>query len=179
MKRQARQLLTHSIVTMFPADSSTCASSDDDAIARANASTCLTGAAMAAPMRLLLLSEPTDPLYLTSTACFVRRQLEYFAATEQDEAHRRSRGGVRTPIVSGRIGIRCVHCRHLPMQDRANNFSSFPASIRLVHQAVRNYQRYHIMHCRSIPPEIMAEYERCKKIPASSPRARCRRQDAR
>ena len=111
----------------------------------------------------LVLSEPTDPLYLTSLICLVRRQLEFYVATEEDEKNRRAKGGVKKPIVPGRVGIRCIHCRHLPVKERAKNFSSFPTSIRLVNQAVRNYQRYHLPHCQAIPPEVMAEYEQCKK----------------
>ena len=111
----------------------------------------------------LVLSEPTEPLYLTSLMCLVRRQLEFYVATEQDEKNRRAKGGVKKPIVPGRVGIRCIHCRHLPVKERAKNFSSFPTGIRLVNQAVRNYQRYHLPHCQAIPPVVMAEYEQCKR----------------
>ena len=110
-----------------------------------------------------LLSETDDVIHLSSVLCLVRRQLEFFVATEQDEQFRRAKGGLTRPIVPGRVGIRCIHCSHLPHNQRAKSHSSFPNGISLVNQAVRNYQRYHLPHCRAIPQEVLDEYEISKK----------------
>ena len=120
-----------------------------------------------------LLAEPTDKVYLTNLICHVRLQLEFFVATDEDEASRLSKGGAKRPIVPGRVGIRCLHCRHLPVQQRAKNYSTFPASVRLINQAVRNYQRFHLPLCQAIPADVRDEYDRLRQqgrvIPRNTP----------
>ena len=89
----------------------------------------------------LLLSQPSDPLWLTPYLCLLRRQLEVFSATPDEIAAKQSTGGNKVPPIPGQVGIRCVHCKGLDYKTRAKNSESFPSCIKNVHQAVRNYQR--------------------------------------
>jgi hypothetical protein len=105
-----------------------------------------------------LLSEPDDERYLSALVCFVRQNIEYFEATEADEKARRQSGGFNFPITPGRVGIRCVHCRDLPPRQRGSGSTGFPKSVALINQAVRNYQRYHIKVCPSMPEDVRERY---------------------
>lgn len=89
----------------------------------------------------LLLSQPSDHLWLTPYLCLLRRQLEVFSATPDEIAAKQSTGGNKVPPIPGQVGIRCVHCKDWTYKSRAKNSVSFPSCIKNVHQAVRNYQR--------------------------------------
>ena len=57
---------------------------------------------------IMPLALPDDEDYLPELHCLVRQNLELFSATDadcQDKSY-----GKRTPIVRGKVGIRCVHC---------------------------------------------------------------------
>jgi len=54
------------------------------------------------------LALPDDEEYLSELHCLVRQNLELFSATDADLADKSY--GKRTPIVRGKVGIRCVHC---------------------------------------------------------------------
>ena len=54
------------------------------------------------------LALPDDEDYLPELHCIVRQNLELFSATDADCADKSY--GKRTPIVRGKVGIRCVHC---------------------------------------------------------------------
>ena len=95
---------------------------------------------LSSTMQPVLLSDPLDEDNLTDTLCFVRRQTQFFAAHSDDVEARFSKGGKKAEIRVGQIGIRCAHCARLPPGDRVNGAASFPASISLVYQAVRNWQ---------------------------------------
>ena len=95
---------------------------------------------LSSTMEPVLLSDPLDEGNLTVTLCFVRRQTQFFAAQQEDVDARFSKGGVKAEIRIGQIGIRCVHCARLAPKDRVNAAVSFPASISLIYQSVRNWQ---------------------------------------
>lgn len=83
------------------------------------------------------LSLPSDAQHLSSSACILRQQIEVFAATLEDTMERGARH--RPPV--GAVGIRCIHCLHLPYKERARGAVTFPSCIRLMYQGVRNFQR--------------------------------------
>jgi hypothetical protein len=108
------------------------------------------------------LYSPDDESCLSELVCLLRAQLEVFAATSADVSERSSRktgkqaavvsgggggggGGVPVnspvPITPGRVGIRCKHCAHLPRSAKAKGAVSYPNSIRIMNQTVRNWQR--------------------------------------
>lgn len=115
---------------------------------------------------------PEDREQLTELACLVRRQIEVYALP-------RERPGDPTSAVTygssasdnlHRAGMRCVHCarsdsehsgrehgRVPPPQARGAAFR--PTSIRLVYQAVRNWQSNHFASCRAVPQAVRDEYD--------------------
>ena len=88
----------------------------------------------------VLLSDPLDGDNLTTAFQFYRRQIELFTADSDDVVARHRKGGVKQEIYVGQVGIRCVHCAHLSKKEPPSGSVSFPASISLVYQAVRNWQ---------------------------------------
>lgn len=91
-------------------------------------------------MEPVLLSDPLDEGNLTDTLCFVRRQTQFFAARQEDVDARFRKGGMKSEIRIGQIGIRCLHCARLAPKDRSSGAVSFPANISLVYQSIRNWQ---------------------------------------
>ena len=110
--------------------------------------------------RQLPLSSPSDEAYLSPLVCLIRSQIEIFSATEADVDARAALGGVVQTIRLGRVGIRCIHCWDRPAKERANGAVSYPASIRVLNQAVRNWQRFHWRICPLIPPSAREKFER-------------------
>ena len=92
-------------------------------------------------MQPVLLSDPLDEGTLTDAFQFCRRQIEFFTADSEDVVARHRKGGVKQEIHVGQVGIRCVHCAHVPPKTGVPSGStSYPASISLVYQSVRNWQ---------------------------------------
>ena len=126
------------------------------------------------------LASPEDDTCLSGLMCLLRAQIEVFAATSGDVSDRTSKktrtggGGPRgaappkepvnspVPITPGRVGIRCKHCVHLPRGAKAKGAVSYPNSIRIMNQAVRNWQRYHFTVCKQIPMAIKERYDELK-----------------
>ena len=65
-------------------------------------------------MQPVLLSDPLDEGTLTDAFQFCRRQIEFFTADSEDVVARHRKGGVKQEIHVGQVGIRCVHCAHVP-----------------------------------------------------------------
>ena len=93
------------------------------------------------------------------TICFVRQQLEFFVASEQDADARRKKGGVSGNVKAGSLGFRCIHCKHLPPSERAPSADAFPNQVGLIYQSVRNYQRHHFLKCPSVPQSLKDHYQ--------------------
>ena len=110
--------------------------------------------------RRLPLHSPSDATYLSPLVCLMRSQLEVFSATQADVEARSSFGALVQTISVGRVGIRCVHCRDRPAADQARGAVSYPASIRVLNQATRNWQRYHWVACKFIPPSVREDFAR-------------------
>ena len=130
------------------------------------------------------LASPDDDTCLSGLMCLLREQLEVFAATSADVSDRTSKrsksggsggggpsgstSGTATgaskliPITPGRVGIRCKHCAHLPRSAKAKGAVSYPNSIRIMNQAVRNWQRHHFGVCKEIPMAIKDRYDELK-----------------
>ena len=92
------------------------------------------------------LSLPSDAENLSKSLCILRGQIEIFAATSDDVAARK-----RHPPKLGAVGLRCRHCNHLPISSRAKGSVSYPKSISLIHQTIRNFHRFHFYQCEFIP----------------------------
>ena len=95
---------------------------------------------LSSTMEPVLLSDSLDEGNLTDTLCFVRRQTQFFAARQEDVDARFSKGGIKSDIRVGQVGIRCVHCARLGKTEQSSGSVSYPASVSLVYQSIRNWQ---------------------------------------
>ena len=160
--------LTHSSLPSIPAGEGgggAGISHDDDgnrSPANPATSNTTTTSTMYSYMTPALLSDAQDAEYLSEGMCYLRRQIEWFTATTADVAARGKKGGP-TKVLPGSVGLRCVHCAHLPPQEQSNGSSTFPRRIGLVHQAVRNWQRYHLSKCPVMPEEVRSTFRGLKK----------------
>jgi len=116
----------------------------------------------------LVLATKEDKHWLSDLVCLIRENIEVFPATPDDVAARSRRGGIKKPIAQGRVGIRCIHCVDVPHEQKAKGAVSYPNSIRIVHQAVRNWQRYHFDACDKIPESVKNAYAALKSTRSHS-----------
>lgn len=98
-----------------------------------------------------LMFTPRDEEFLSPQLCLVRSLLQYFPASPEDIKVRQRKGGTAKPLRPNRVGIRCVHCAPIRPSERPNGAVSYPKNVGLVHQAVRNWQRFHLWDCPNIP----------------------------
>lgn len=62
------------------------------------------------------LADTNDEEYLSPLQCYIRKTcLEYFAA----DASNATSKGRQTLVSEGRVGVRCVFCKHLPRDEQA------------------------------------------------------------
>ena len=124
---------------------------------RSTAAACQKDDEQPAPLLLLLGDPAEDPKWLSPPLCLVRSQIEVFAATPADVADR-----TRHPPTVGQVGLRCVHCRpplHRTNATCARGAVSFPKKINLIHQTIRNFQRYHVLDCPDMPADVKEQLE--------------------
>lgn len=112
---------------------------------------------------VLLLADPNDGLCLSPTLCLLRSLIEVFPASPSDVEARRRKGGLKEPLAVGRIGLRCIHCAYVPDSDRSIGAVTYPKNLSLIHQAVRNFQRYHFKTCAYIPQQVKAAFDQLPK----------------
>lgn len=109
----------------------------------------------------LLLAMAADQDSLSDRQCYVRSEMvEIFAATEKDVSARHSKGAQK--LVTGQVGIRCVHCAHLRPRDRAERAVCYPSSVSRIYQTVADMQRFHFEQCREIPMKNRKIYKSLK-----------------
>ena len=127
-------------------------------------------------MRLAL---PEDAQELNSLHCFVRAELlelfalpgahDEIASFDKESAHsrssnRRNNTNVQGRNCSGRVGLRCVYCAHLPRRARSGSTMSsfYPKSLTDIYRSVCTWQRIHFRSCRHIPPQVREGYAHLK-----------------
>lgn len=92
-----------------------------------------------------------DPEWLTELNCFIRSKcVEAFSAEENDMFKATKRGRISL----GQVGIRCVFCKHRPVDDREPGSVSYPSSTSGIYESVKRWQRVHTDHCKDIPQEV-------------------------
>ena len=68
------------------------------------------------------LADTNDEEYLSPLQCYIRKTcLEYFAA----DASNATSKGRQTLVSVGRVGVRCVFCKHLPRDEQAAQASEY------------------------------------------------------
>lgn len=109
-------------------------------------------------IRLVL---PADRDYLSDRQIFVRSDMvEICEATDADVAARHATRGQKLNV--GQVGIRCVHCAHLPLSDRAKYAVCYPSSTSRICKAIANMNHVHFEQCREIPPHVLKTYKTLK-----------------
>ena len=92
-------------------------------------------------------SESLSPLH-----CFMRKYcVEAFAAEETDLATPRYGKAHTGRVLTGQVGIRCIHCKHRPARDRQERAVCFPSSLKNIYHSIETWQRRHSLVCRDLP----------------------------
>ena len=128
------------------------------------------------PPQPRLLACPSDHLHLPPVHCFVRRQIEVFAATSEDVAA--PRPGRKVRIQQGQVGLRCIHCRRAEadaINDATSSTSSntiniqqrrpkrikravcYPSQISRIYSSVSDMKFDHFGICPHMPVELREE----------------------
>lgn len=107
--------------------------------------------------KTFLLAAPEDEQILNPIHCFVRRNVEVFAATSEDIAA--PAPGRKNRVVVGQVGIRCVHCAHLPQRDRVKRSICYPPNVSGIYHAVSNMKFDHFASCKGLDAETRAEFQ--------------------
>uniref|UniRef100_A0A7S3DXD6 Uncharacterized protein n=1 Tax=Entomoneis paludosa TaxID=265537 RepID=A0A7S3DXD6_9STRA len=111
------------------------------------------------PLRLpALLAQPDDHLKLSTHQALLRQNIEAFEATP-DDATIHARGRNRA-ILAGQVGIRCRHCKNLPVLQRQRGSTYFPNSLTGIYQAVLNMNTVHMQVgvCTEMPADLKNEF---------------------
>jgi hypothetical protein len=110
------------------------------------------------------LSIPSDEQFLDPVYNFLRSScIEVFVATEENDTGGRGRGAKSHAI--GQVGLRCVHCKHIQRNRRANQAVSHPSRTTNIFESVRNYQRIHLEACEYIPSELITQHRELASQP--------------
>ncbi len=108
---------------------------------------------------------PRDSDFLSPLQCYIRKNcIEFFAADADGNGYVAK--GRQTPITSGRIGIRCIYCKHATK--RATQSTSFPKQIDKIYSAASMIQCRHFPNCAHIPKVVRDKLARLKRQGNSS-----------
>jgi hypothetical protein len=106
----------------------------------------------------ILLGITEDRCKLNDQQVFLRQQIEAYRATEDDlTSHTRGRN---KPVVLGQVGIRCIHCSHLPASHRGKGSTYFPSTLMGIYQAAQNMSVEHLQSgiCTEMPPDVRSTF---------------------
>ncbi|GAX20389.1 hypothetical protein FisN_9Hh106 [Fistulifera solaris] len=103
-----------------------------------------------------------DDRVLSAYQCLIRKQIELFAAGEEDTCTIGQ--GRNRRVQLGQVGVRCKHCRDIPQLAKTKGAVYFPFKIDNVYQACQNMAVVHLCdNCPNIPTSIRAELQRLAK----------------
>jgi hypothetical protein len=112
------------------------------------------------PSNIVLLARNEDDAMLNPLHVFVRKQLEVFTATPAELAQ--PAPGRKNPIKLGQVGLRCIHCRHLPVRKRVKRAVCYPSSVGRVYHSVSDFKFDHMTSCRELPEDVLVQFEALK-----------------
>lgn len=102
------------------------------------------------------LALPSDSKNVNSLHAFVRSSLlELFVLDTNSE----DMSGCHFP---GRVGLRCVHCKHLPKDQKDIGAVFFPRNMKSLYRSVCTWQRVHFKACSCVSKKDKAMYEKLK-----------------
>jgi len=88
-------------------------------------------------------------------------QIEVFTATPTDMAQ--PAPGRKNPIRLNQVGLRCIHCKHLPPRDRVKRAVCYPSSVGRVYHSVSDMKFDHFSNCRGLSEDLRAKLATLKK----------------
>ncbi|GAX18811.1 hypothetical protein FisN_26Hh112 [Fistulifera solaris] len=101
---------------------------------------------------------PCDEATLSAYQCLVRQQIEFFAASPIDVEQ--TIQGRNKKITPGQVGIRCRHCKHIPIKRRARGAMYYPSKLSCIYQMAQNMAAVHISQaCEHVPTYIREQME--------------------
>jgi hypothetical protein len=114
-----------------------------------------------------LLYLPSDDAILSDHQVLIRKQIELFAADDEDISA--VTPGRRKEIVTGQVGIRCIYCAHVPIHHRTKGAVYYPAKLQGIYQAAQNMATSHLCEaCDNMDPFLKAELRAYQQAKASS-----------
>jgi hypothetical protein len=105
-----------------------------------------------------LLVMPSDLVELSPHQTLLRYQIEVFRAQEEDvSTHTRGRN---KPVQLGQIGVRCRHCKVLPVSERLRGSVYFPRAVEGFYQAAQNMNSTHLQtgECQVMGDDLRQEF---------------------
>lgn len=104
---------------------------------------------------------PDDVDSLSPLHIFIRKYgIEAFVATEEDAKNEEFWRLRNFKVIPGRVGIRCIYCRHLPMEQRGSKAVHYPKAISTLYRSMVNWYTVHAFSCSEIPRDIKNELRR-------------------
>ena len=109
-----------------------------------------------------LLYRPSDENFLNPLRCFIRQQIEFFDATPEDVSERNSfvRHAQTRTIIVGQVGMRCIHCAHVPPKHHTKGSVCYPTKIDGIRVWGKFYE--HIQTCLHIPQSVRDQHKALK-----------------
>ena len=106
-----------------------------------------------------LLYRPSDVNFLGPLRCLIRQQIEFFEATAEDVSKRNSsvKGVTARKIIVGQVGMRCIHCAHVPVKHHTKNSVCYPHKIDGIQ--VWNTFHEHMLTCLHIPQSVRDQHK--------------------
>jgi len=108
--------------------------------------------------RAIDLSGDRDAEMFSEYHCQLRKQIEFFQTSQEDMEGTRST--CSKPIVLNQVGIRCKHCKTLPVSERGRRAISYPRTIQTIYPMVLTMSKHFLENCPKIPPAIRQTLEK-------------------
>lgn len=118
----------------------------------------------------LILAGPGDSLYLNPLHCFVRRNIEYFVATERDALA--PCPGRKNAVSPGQVGLRCIHCRGVNNRNRTKRAVCYPSSVHRIYHCVSDMKFDHFSNCNFLPAHERKMFDELKDSCSSKKRGK-------
>lgn len=106
-----------------------------------------------------ILFQAEDSKNLNELHCLVRRNIEFFVATDEDI--RAPCPGRKESIRKGQVGLRCINCRNTLGRERMKRAVCYPSSVDRVYRCVSDMKFDHFPHC--LPPQEKALFQQLKQ----------------
>lgn len=98
------------------------------------------------------LASPQDVQVLNPIHCFVRNNVEVFIADSKDVTA--PAPGRKKRVTLGQVGIRCIHCKNLPIELRVKRAICYPPTVGSLYHAVSNMKFDHFGACKGLSPSV-------------------------